>query len=234
MLESFRKYEKYKDYFRFSQLECKIALVSSIIIGYIAFKLNIYENYSIYIEALKDILIGIATGMLGMIGTILTGIALILSLIDDNFIKRIKDENKINKIITSFQFLVFNLGIGTVYYFILYFCLYIPYNIYSEIFYVIIILSIYFFVFLLFYTIGLIYNSIKIFFIKNIYSKVDKLDKRIVESANEIKIDLILSQIYSDDETNNFLKSLLEVIDKSEMENKEELLNYIKNYYGLN
>ena len=118
--------KKYRDYYSFRNWECKISIVLTtlIVISLTTPSINIYGRLDEYIPIIQNITIYLAAGLLAMIGVILAGIALILSLLDKKFrdsIKDISEKDLVREIMGSFEFLVLNLGISSILFFILYF-----------------------------------------------------------------------------------------------------------------
>ena len=105
------------------ETEVLISFFMTLVIVITAYNINVYENLNQYIEAFKNVSIYIASGLLAMIGIILTGIALMLGLLDKDFRKLIKEtvgENGVDEIIGHFKFITINVGIASILFFIIY------------------------------------------------------------------------------------------------------------------
>ena len=228
--------KKYKDFYNFKAWECKVSIIITIIIFLLLINtpVDIVTNFSNYIETLKNIVIYIASGLLAMIGVIMAGIALILSLLSKKFrqsIKGIGNTDPSKDIMLSFEFLVINLAFGSILFFLLYFMLSVDINIGIWPFYITLFLFIYYFNFLIFYTIALIENTIDLYFIKDLYEEIDLQDKSLYDKVNEIRIDYLLknSNVTSKEE---LLESLESIVDEMNIQNKDEIKKYFRNYYN--
>lgn len=236
MIEKMLKNKKYKDYYNFNNSECKISIIISIIVIIIALnpQIDLFENFSIYKAGLQNITIYIASGLLAMIGVILAGIALLLGLLDDEFKKSIKDVvpgEPVKEIMLSFEFLAINLGFASLIFFVIHFFLYVNIYIDKIIFYILIFISVYYFTFLVFYTIALISNSIELYLVKDIYKEISNNEKSMYDKANEVRIDYILLKILKQEERECLLQELEEIVDEMGIDEKESIKKYFKDYY---
>jgi hypothetical protein len=215
MIKKIAMFRKYKDFYSFEELECKIAIILAIAIIIIGNYIDLFENFSIFRLALQNISINIAGGLLAMLGVILTGIALMLGLLDKKFRDSIKGAvpgDPVKEIMMSFEFITINIGLASIIFFFIHFSLFIQFNIpktniYKYIFYGISFLIIYYFIFIVFYTIALIANSIELFFIKGIYEDAEIKEKSIYEQANEIRIDYLMKKIIEGSNNSIFVRS---------------------------
>lgn len=239
LLSKFNKYKKWFDYFDINSFEVKSALLLTVIILIILLDNQIYSNFKDYLIPLQNSSIYIASALIGMLGTILAGIALIISVLGRSTVKmieKVNGPNKIEEILVSFEFLAFNIGIAIIIMFLIHFSLYSTHNLISIIpFYIIFLFVLYLFLFIIFYTISLISNSIKIFFITNQYSEILENEKTIYEEVNELRIDYILNIILEAKCTSSetFMNDLNKYLDSSNIKDKESVKNYLKNYYDL-
>jgi hypothetical protein len=138
---------------------------------------NFYQDFRYYAGVIENLLLNIIGGAVGLLGFILTGVALIVGL----FNKRIKDkieyvskkEGAVTKILTSFEFAALSIGLEIVILMFLYLIINMGLLFYSQkMFYIIFFLVCYFIMFNLFYTIGLVYNSVSLYEIFIIYSDI--------------------------------------------------------------
>ncbi|AZV56037.1 hypothetical protein [Clostridium sp. AWRP] len=257
MVREMIKNRKYKDFYSFEEPECKIALILTIVIIVIGNCIKLFENFNAFRLALQNISIYVASGLLAMIGVILTGIALMLGLLDKKFRNSIKDVkgDPIKEIMLSFEFITINIGLASIVFFCIHLGLFIPFNIpkytcYKIIFYSISFLIIYYFIFIVFYIIALISNSIDLFFIKGMYESVEIKDKSLYDYANEIRIDYLLGKFIKQENQNvlqkftdknninsneDIIRELDYIIDKTEginIEKKCLIKNYFRQYYS--
>lgn len=233
MIADFKKYKKYKDYVNFTEIECYLSLIITVIAIILLIKIDFQKNFLSYQECIKQIVLSIAAGILAMIGALITGMALTVSLLDRKFMSKLKDSERIKGILVSFQFLLFNLGIATVWMYGLYFFLNVAnLNIPVGCFYLITVLTIYYILFIIFYTIALFSNNIKLFFIKNTIEKIEENKKTMYEQANEIRLDVLIRKEYGNN-CNEFIDDLMEITDKMQINDKEKIMKYFTHYYNI-
>lgn len=228
--------KKYRDYYNFTNWECKVSIVITALIFLLLISLNIdiYNDFNNYIEVIQNIIIYVAAGLLAMIGVILAAITFILSLLDKKFrdsIKVIDGDDPVKDIMLSFEFLVFNLGISSIFLFVTYFLT--ASNMYIDrcVFNLFLFMLIYYVLFLIFYTIALIENTIELYFIKNLYEEIEGKDKSLYDKVNEIRIDYLIRNS-SIESSEKLILDLEEMINDMDVKNKEELKKYIRDYYS--
>ena len=122
LINRFNKYNKFKEFTDLDSMEVKAALFLTILTFIICgIGLNLYENFNDFEPALQNICIYISTAMIGLIGIILAGIAIIIgTLNNDNMsiIEKNVGEDAIEEILISFEFLAFISAIEVVIFFI--------------------------------------------------------------------------------------------------------------------
>ncbi len=89
--------------------------------------------------------------------------------------------------------------------------------------------------FIIFYTIALVKNCVKLYQIKNIYGKISETKKTMYDEINEVKNDYIFSTLSNICRCTNeeVVKDLIRFIEEGEIKNKNEILKYIKNQYNI-
>ena len=99
MIKKILNNKKYRDYYNFSNCECRVAIIITVMIFILLVnpRVDIYINFNKYKEVLQNIIIYLAAGLLAMIGVILTAIAFILDILDK------KHQNRIRFIFLSFR-----------------------------------------------------------------------------------------------------------------------------------
>ena len=76
-------------------------------------------------------------------------------------------------------------------------------------------------------------ECIKINEIKNKCEKVASLEKTTIDIANEVRIDYILAVLLKDrGNKSHLMNALIEIIDKSNISDKQAIKDYLKKYYG--
>ena len=238
MIERIKKYKRWKDYFAVGCFEVNMAIGVTAILGVVLFKMfGIYEAFYNIQDDLKQILLSILGGEFTLLGMSLAGMAIITSVISTELIRIINlfDENEtVNRVLSHFEFSAFNLAIQIAYILVIYFSLLSEDPVIGKYsFIVCFIIVCYHFFFNLFYIIALIGECIKINEIKNKCEKVASLEKTTIDIANEVRIDYILAVLLKDrGNKSHLMNALIEIIDKSNISDKQAIKDYLKKYYG--
>ncbi len=168
--------KKYKDLYDFSSLECRMALLIMLILDLLfAICSNNIGSDATVNECIK-ILDNIGIALIGFLGFIVTGLAILTGAISSKIIKRLQDRNKmvaLEKILLSFYLIGLVSAFLTVAIFILHFISILQFQ--SNYIINIIIFSIlsYFIIFTIFYAVKLIGNCLELFLIINSMQIVD-------------------------------------------------------------
>ncbi|MDM5336371.1 hypothetical protein QUF84_03875 [Fictibacillus enclensis] len=238
ILNRLTRNKKWWDYLDFRSLECQAALFFSILLIVLIHFLNVYETFEPFLLAFQNITLGIAQALIGMLGFVLAGIAIIISTLKKDVVKKIDQINgngTVKKILSSFEFLALNISVLIVWFYILYLLLSTPSKLIGVIsFNFIVFFTSYFFLFVIFYSTGLVSNCAKLFLISNTYEDIVSNEKNIIETANEIRIDFILNTLIQDNQISQveFLTKLEQFVENSNVMEKEKIKNYFKNYYS--
>ena len=114
ILERFTDNKKWNDYANFKSFECKSALIITLIFLAFSITTEVYENFTLYLTVLRNVTLSIAQALIGVIGIIIAGVAILFSVLNKKIVKAIeKTSNKsVQNLIVSFEFLAFNVGIG--------------------------------------------------------------------------------------------------------------------------
>lgn len=164
--------------------ELMSSAIISTIFCFILFKMDIYKNFSFYLPALQNLCIYIGTGLISFIGIIITGIAVVISLLNKeilNEIDRINEEkgesNDITGILKYFKICTIHAAIQIGLFYLMYLVLYSPNNLVGiGIFFILLFSFTFYFIYLIFYIMGLVSMCIKLFEISKIYTKI--IDER--------------------------------------------------------
>ncbi|WP_432664186.1 hypothetical protein R9X47_27100 [Wukongibacter baidiensis] len=234
----FNKYKKWKDITNIKATECILALIFTMLFLALTYFLDLYNGFQYYEEALKNITLYIASALIGMIGIILAGIALMLGLINKDIKRAMEKANGkgvIEGILVSFEFLAFIVAVEIALFFSLYILIYSPKELIPYfLFLPLLALVSYAFFFTIFYTVSLIGNCIRFFTISNMYSKIVHEEKNLHTKINEIRIDFILHSILENVTRDEFMDALLEFVDASNVEDKDDIKKYLMKYYSNN
>ena len=235
MLEMLTRNKKWKDYLNYKENEVVISFIFSALLCLGLMFCNLYEDFHHFEEIIKDILIGVGTSSIGIIGLALSGVAIITGLFSTDQISKIEKYNgqgSFERLMSSFLFLAFNCALLFVFSIMgIFFSgsnLSIPDK---RVFFVIIFLYTYFTLYNIFYAVSLVGNCIAIFKIRNTYNAI--IEKDFFDVANEIRIDFIYSTIlkkYNISEK-EFLNSLESAVQNSDIDCKERLIDYYYRYY---
>lgn len=237
ILSRFYDHKKWKDYYNLKSFEVRFSLLASLFLLFLFYKWDIYSNFDKFIIPLQNTTLNIATAFIGMLGTILAGLAIIIGILQKKVIdsiERLNGKGSVYNVLISFEFLAFNISLAILLFYALNLGLYNPKEILPKFtFYIFSFLAIYFFFFIIFYTISLISNSIRMFYITNLYSEVEENQKNIIDIANELRIDFILGKTLDNNtDKNQFMNELLNYVDMSNVPDKEAIKRYFKTYYN--
>jgi len=198
--------------------------------------LDIYSDFQYFQDGIKNVCLYIASSLIGLIGILLAGMAFITSLLSEDkriIINKVSKPGSIESILVSFEFLAFIIGIQVFEFFFIYLAIHSPKEIITELlFYLVAFMSIYFFTFTIFYTISLIGNCVKLHSIVNDIDKVTYSKNNLISKANEVRIDFILKLILDTTDSQNFVEELEKYVINSNIEHKEAIKMYFRNYYN--
>ena len=221
VFNEFKESKKWKELFDFKSLETNVALVFALIsiplFNLILNTATIDDINNIARALSKDI--GIA--ILGLLGFLITGLAILLSSVTPNVVsnlEKIKKDNLLYRIFLGFYFEGLLIGFTILLLFTSYLITYVHLPINSNLFLTITFISIYLVVFILFYSISLIGNCISIF--------------RLVNKFNDLKIDTNSNMISPEDKSlfNEIKLIVLEqllILENSNLNHKDKLIKYI-------
>lgn len=237
MFKRFRDSDKWKDYIRISDTEIKIAILLTIIIIAFLYHLNFYGDFNEFQHTVSELLAMLCAGFMGLLGFSLSGIAIIATLFSYRQIKIIEEYSRpkvIDDILVSYEFLAFNLSWGILWFILLYISVSSSAALLNEVvFWFLSFSTIYFVIFVLFYTVGLTGNCIRLYGIKNKYEEIEECKKSVYDSANEIRIDYLLFVIseMTDKSIETIVTEIKQLADESDDINKELLLKYLNKVY---
>lgn len=175
--------KKYEDIYDFSSLECRIALVTMIILDILFVLCSFNTGQDVVVNECINLLVNIGIALIGFLGFIVTGLAILTGAISSKIIKRLQDRNKINsleKILLSFYLIGLIDAFLIVAIFIIYFLSIL--HIKSIFFINIIVFSVlsYFIIFTIFYAVKLIGNCLELFLIINNMQVIDEASNNII------------------------------------------------------
>lgn len=233
-----KRLKKVYDLINIQEWEVKTTLVITILGVAILICMEFYNKFNMYEEPVKNILVCLIGALIGLLGFSLSGIAIIVSLFtreEEKLISEINGKESIKVILLSYSFLAVNIGIQCVVAIFIYLVMSGDMPICKQYFFwILTFVEIYHIVFIIFYTIALVKNCIKLYEIKTIYKRIEDEKKSIHDITNEIKIDYIFSTLtniygYTKEEV---IENLILFVEDSRISNQEEIVKYIKNQYN--
>lgn len=237
MFERIKKYKRYRDYITISTLEVKCAIICTLLFCISERLLDIHKNIQEYSDILTNLILYIISGEFCLFGMVLAGIALVVSMITESMRKQMRKQKLSDlseRILSQFEFSAANLVVQIIYMIIIYLTLASDKVVLNKKeFYIVFILVVYHLSFNIFYILQLISNCIKLNSIKEKCETINRIEKSLLDSANEIRIDYILAILLNERNINrdDFLKKIDEMIEQGNYKNSIELKEYINNYY---
>lgn len=172
-----RSTEKWKEIY--SQTESKMAGVFSVIVLTVLCVAYYHSDFPEYMDLLKTITMFAIESSVGMLGFIISGLAIFTGTITNKLVENINSDNKADALIGilfSFYFIGMIIAISVVVYLVVY--IFLVSDFVFSVFRLIVVslICLYFYFFTIFYSVSLLGTCIRIFFVSYKYSK-DDLDK---------------------------------------------------------
>ncbi len=234
--------KKYQDLYDFSSLECRIALITTLLLNFTfvicAHYIGLDNTVGKYIELLDNI--GIS--LIGFLGFIVTGLAILTGAISSKVVKRFQDGNKmvaLERILLSFYLIGIISAFLVIVAFVLHFIVIIP--IHSIWFINIILLSLlsYFIIFTIFYAVKLIGNCLELFYIINSMQMSDDPPIDYKTRYNNYRItalEKVELSVTSISQVQNYKQTVKELIENDDisLEDRMILLKMHKEHFRKN
>lgn len=234
--------KKYQDLYDFSSLECRIALITTLLLNFVfvicAHYIGLDNTVGKYIEMLDNI--GIS--LIGFLGFIVTGLAILTGAISSKVVKRFQDGNKmaaLERILLSFYLIGIISAFLVITAFVLHFIAIIP--IHSIWFINIILLSLlsYFIIFTIFYAVKLIGNCLELFYIINSMQMSDAPSIDYKTRYNNYRItalEKVELSVTSISQVQNYKQTIKELIENDDisLEDRMILLKMHKEHFRKN
>ena len=119
MFDRIKIYKRYRDYYALKSFEVITSLILTFLFaGVLLAYLQIYENFSLYIDSIKDMVLSVIAGNFGLLGMALAGMAIITSLFSPEVLKiinRVDKNDTVNRVLSSFEFSALNIVIQIIY-----------------------------------------------------------------------------------------------------------------------
>lgn len=237
-IERIKKYDMLSSFFSKKNIEPYLSAVTTVILLAVFVAIDYYGNFDFFLDISNNIFLGVIAGLFGSIGFALSGIAIIISLFsrrDAETIEKYNPKGALGKIMSGYEFLAFHCAINIMLMFILYLLsnstlVILP----MPLFYFVAAATVYFVSFDIYYMCSLVGNCVKLHEIKCSYEKVQELERSVLDNANEIRIDLLISIImeHTGITLNEIVDALNDYIDMSSYENKEKVKSYVDAVYN--
>lgn len=232
--------KKYKDLYDFSSLECRIALIFTFSLNVLFFICSYCLELDTVVLECINVLDNIGISLIGFLGFIVTGLAILTGAISSKVVKRFKAGNKMDaleRILLSF-YLIGLIGATIIALtFILHFIALLPFH--SNWIINILLLSIlsYLIIFIIFYSVKLIGNCIELFYIINSLLLIDEttIDYKTIYNNYRItaleKVQLSPTSFHQVQRYKETIKELIEN-DNISREEQQILLEFHKKHFG--
>lgn len=151
-IKRFIKYKKWEDFYRKDSIAIPIAIFMTIVFMMAFFFLDVYSDFEYFQDDLKNLLLYVIAALAGLVGILLAGMSFISSIAHTN-----KNEEALEVILVTFEFLSFIVGIQMFGFMLIFLCLSSNKALINIwLFYLISALSIYILSFTIFYIITII------------------------------------------------------------------------------
>ena len=231
---------KYKDLYDFSSLECRVAVVVTIILDFIFVICSSYLGINTVVEETVELLDNIGIELIGFLGFVVSALAILTGSISSKVVKRLQDRKKMDaleRIMLSFYLMGLVSAFVIIVDFILHFIVTIPINSVFIINIIILTILSYLIIFMIFYAVKLIGNCLELFYIVN---GMELLNEESIDYKGKYnsyrlmaleKIHLGSTTIESIQEYKKILRHLIET-DESSIEEKKVLLMMLSEQFG--
>lgn len=232
-----KKDYRLKDFVNIKENEVRYSIFFAFCFVVLLVYLDFYDDFSYFSNNASGIYTCIIGAMIGVLGFSLSGIALISGLFPSSIVDKIDKDNgdgSLKYLLSSYVFLAKNVAIQSVTLIAIYFCTFSkkPKVVEWE-FWIIVLFELYHICFIIFYTVSLVSNCVKLYEIKNIYEHSLENEITIREKVVNLQIDFIISTLANITKvsTDKAIESLFDFLEDANPEDKEEILKYLTNYY---
>ncbi len=178
--------------------------------------------------------------MIGMLGFIISGLAITGGTLSTEKVTHIKNSGKFNSLLSilfSYYYIGVVIGISLILYFVTYIIISIEIKIYIYIYLITSFILSYLFLFSIFYSISLLGTCIKIFILNyDNYVYYKKEEENIDIRFNSVRIDLLTEMFLELDviKSEEFIDELIDNINRNcEDDSKQNLINKVFEYYDI-
>ena len=216
--------------------EVRWAVGISIFMEFLFIALSLHSNFSIYENDVCSLIQCAIAGLISLIGVAIAGIAIVIALFTTEEIKTINElvPNSFDDLLYDFKWFALVSAIEVSVFVAMIFVIRSPYPIAPmPLFYFVIFLLVYGVFYLLFYGYALVGNFIKMAGIKCKLDAASKQSKSIPLLAIEVELDFLVSRLFHEDKqaSSKFYSELINVLEKSTLNSKDEIVDYLKKRY---
>lgn len=221
------------------QPEIKGAASVSLLLELVFIALSLHDNFALYQDDICSLIECVIAGLIGLIGVAIAGIAIVIALFTSeqiNLINKLK-EGAFENLLYDFKWFSLVSAVETAIFIAIIFVIRSPYPIAPQIaFYFITFILTYGIFYQLFYACALIGNFIKMSHLKCSLDTILNQTKSVPLSAIEFQIDFLVSRLFNEDKqtARGFYTELIDIIEKSSVKNRDEIVGYIKARYIKN
>lgn len=234
--------KKYQDLYDFSSLECRAALIFTIFLDIIFIICSNYIGLDNTVGKFVEILDNIGISLIGFLGFIVTGLAILTGAISSKVVKKFKDGNKMSaleRILLSFYLIGLINALLIISAFILHFVIVIPVHSIWIIDIILLSLLSYFIIFTIFYAVKLIGNCLELFYIINSMQLIDDIPIDYKAKYNNYRITALEKtelSITSINRVQNYKQTVKDLIENDDIpiEERQILLKMHKEHFKNN
>jgi len=237
MFKVFISEKRYKDYINIREFEVYMSVLISMLFVLLVYHTDLYSNFFDVQADFCNLVLYFIAGFFGLLGFILTGVAIVIGMFNKELSTRIELANgkgTVKKLLSSYEFLAVNIVMAILVLVILYILTLSELSIVADkLFYIIVFLVSYYLLFCIFYALALIKNLIVIYEITLLYSGDNGVSNETMIRCNEIRIDFILRTL-----TEKYgigIEEFSDALEKfaSNADNNNAVNSYLKSYYKV-
>lgn len=224
------KYKKYRDIYDFHSIECVVSFISVIIANIIFYIFEKYLGIDIFVNEAISFIDNIGIALIGFLGFIVTGLAILTGAISSKVVKHLQNRDKmqpLEKILLSFYLLGIVSAFEILNILFLHFICLLPFPSIKIIDIILLSILTYMTVFIIFYAVKLIGNCLELFYILNNMQIIEENSIDLKTKYNQYKMialeKIVLSKT-SLDTVYDYKETILELIYNDNTSNHEKQL----------
>lgn len=234
------KLKKYKDLIDFRSIECIIAIISVGIINIVFYIINNYLDLDTFVDEAISFVDNIGIALIGFLGFIVTGLAILTGAISSKVVKRLQDRDKmenLEKILLSFYLLGILSAFDILCIIFLHFICMIPTPSIFAINIIIISILTYLTVFIIFYAVKLIGNCLELFYILNSMQIIENDTIDFKNKYNNYRFTALEKMVLSNtslEYIENYRDIIIDLINMDNISEQEKniYMNFVKRQFG--